>query len=352
MLLFIIWFYQVSCAFESSSGGSHNSQKGDILAEWHAEIKQSLSVNIHGSCKVSSAKANVPSDITVTLNFPSKKEVASYRKRPNSISKGNDRLLYIMNSTRLHSFFFLEKGLRWMFPDDHPGQSRERCYNVTRALGEGKATNTFYTDFYKYPIERVMYLLKGKNAFISDKGTVWFECGHFQGREGCETRWDHVGNNWINDCTKIMKKQDKTFNQMMSSITESSNPSADNIELINACCFNNTAAKSYKRVFIITASIDSNFHHLIADQLGRIARYLPFLRSNPDIMIHVREWETYEPGYRRQDYEIYLVSTSTVYTRDCLVYMRICNASIYTDSTSVCCVQPYVLSSCVFCLVV
>ena len=305
ILVTLIICYQTIYAID---GDTSKKQKPQLFNEWHKDIKKSLSLNIHGKCNVSSSKVNVPSDITVTISFPTKKEVASYRKRPKTISKGNDRLLYIMNSTRLHSFFFLEKGLRWMIPDDHPGQNRGLCYNVTKTVGKGTANNDIYTTFYTHPIERVMYLLKGKNAIVNDIGTVWFECGHFQGIEACETRWGHIGNDWINKCYNVVKQQKKSWSELSATIVKTDNLTPNDTKLINACCFNNTAAKYFKKVFVITASIDSNFHHLISDELGRIARSLPFLRKNPDIIIHVREWETVEPGYRRQDYEIYIVS--------------------------------------------
>ena len=283
-------------------------QRETLIDEWNKEVKNSISLNIHGKCNVSSSKANVPSDITVTLSFPTKKEVSSYRKRPKTISKGNDRLLYIMNSTRLHSFFFIEKGLRWMIPDDHPGQNRGLCYNVTKTVGKGTANNDIYTTFYSYPIERVMYLLKGNKAIISDNGAVWFECGYFQGREGCETRFGSLVSGWVNKCQKEVERQKITWKTVSASIVKTDNLTPDDTKLIHSCCFNNTAAQSYKRVFVIDGAMDFNFHHFIADELGRIARYLTFLRSNPDIMVHIRDHETFYK-HRRRDYEIFTVSS-------------------------------------------
>jgi hypothetical protein len=189
-----------------------------------------------------------------------------------------------------------------MIPDDHPGQNRELCYNVTKTLADGKIANHFYTDFYTYPIERVMYTLKGKDAIISDTGVVWFQCGYFQGKEGCETRFGHHATDWINGCQNVMKQQSKSWKQLLSSIINTS----DHTQLIQACCYNNTAAKAYKKVFVIDGAMDFNYHHFIADELARIARYLPFLRNNPDIMVHIRAHDTFF-NHRRPVHEIYLV---------------------------------------------
>jgi hypothetical protein len=222
-----------------------------------------------------------------------------------------------MNSSSLRNFFFTKKK-RWAVPPDHPGQNRELCYNLTKELADGKITNHFYTDFYTYPIERAMYMLKGKDAIISEIGTVWFQCGYFQGKEGCETRFDQFSSDWINGCQNVMKQQSKSWKQLLSTIIDISNPSTDHTQLIKACCYNNTSAKAFKKVFVIDGAMDYNFHHFIADELARVARYLPFLRSNPDIMVHIRAQDTFFTQ-SKQDYEIYLVCASC---KLCILYLR------------------------------
>lgn len=44
----------------------------------------------------------------------------------------------------------------------------------------------------------------------------------------------------------------------------------------------------YEKVLVINGYFDSNYHHFLIDSLTRISRHLEFLRSNPDIKIHVR----------------------------------------------------------------
>ena len=79
-----------------------------------------------------------------------------------------------MNFTRLHTFFFVDKMLRWMIPNEHPGQNRALYYNATKTFADGKVTNNFYTDYYIHPIERVAYLIKVQHAIISHFGSVLF----------------------------------------------------------------------------------------------------------------------------------------------------------------------------------
>lgn len=52
----------------------------------------------------------------------------------------------------------------------------------------------------------------------------------------------------------------------------------------------------YKRVFIISASWDHNYHHFLSDSLSKLARHIDFLQRNPDIRIHIRSYEQYSPN--------------------------------------------------------
>ena len=60
-----------------------------------------------------------------------------------------------------------------------------------------------------------------------------------------------------------------------------------------------TPVKRHKRVFIITAGWDSNYHHFLLDSLSRLIRHIDFLRANPDIKIHIR---AIEQSFKKQDY--------------------------------------------------
>jgi len=69
------------------------------------------------------------------------------------------------------------------------------------------------------------------------------------------------------------------------------------------------APKHYKRVFLITAMWDYNYHHFIADSLARLSRHLKFLQANPDIYIHLRLVEEYEirsPQFKKDAHDMRL----------------------------------------------
>jgi hypothetical protein len=55
----------------------------------------------------------------------------------------------------------------------------------------------------------------------------------------------------------------------------------------------------YGKVFTIPALWDYNYHHFIVDSLVRLSRNLRYLRSNKDILIHVRSYEEYDPKYSK-----------------------------------------------------
>lgn len=50
--------------------------------------------------------------------------------------------------------------------------------------------------------------------------------------------------------------------------------------------------RQYKRVLVIAAMWDNNYHHFIIDSLSRLVRHLDFLRKNPDVVVHIRGHES------------------------------------------------------------
>ena len=62
-----------------------------------------------------------------------------------------------------------------------------------------------------------------------------------------------------------------------------------------------TPVKRHKRVFVISAGWDSNYHHFLLDSLTRLVRHIDFLRANPDVMIHIR---AVEQSFKKQNYVI------------------------------------------------
>jgi hypothetical protein len=64
---------------------------------------------------------------------------------------------------------------RWMIPDDHPGQNRSLCMNLTRQLGEGKTMSIY--ESYKAIIAKAAYTVHANNAIVYPTGAIELECG-------------------------------------------------------------------------------------------------------------------------------------------------------------------------------
>ena len=64
---------------------------------------------------------------------------------------------------------------------------------------------------------------------------------------------------------------------------------------IKRTCYHKTTVnvKHYKRVFVITAAWDFNFHHFLIDEFSRLSLSYDFLMKpeNRDIKIHIRRAE-------------------------------------------------------------
>jgi hypothetical protein len=173
---------------------------------------------------------------------------------------------------------------RWMIAKDHPGQERKNCVNITQSISQNYLNNLY--DRYRN-IQRTAYLLRGRSALIDHSGAVMFSCGYYQGTEIAELRWEYA-ENWNKKCRGYITSHSIPWDSMMKIITTANDPN-----LLSNCTYKSVPAAHYLRVFVITATLDANFHHLIADELGRLPRYLAYLKRNPDIMVHIRVWEVY-----------------------------------------------------------
>ena len=110
-----------------SQAKDHVSKASDEQGiEWLREIKDSLRKNIQGKCNwTTTTKLSVSDnyDLSVSIHYPSKREVRAYASIPRTITKGNPKLIPVLNCTRLRNWEN-EKGERWMVAADHPGQDR------------------------------------------------------------------------------------------------------------------------------------------------------------------------------------------------------------------------------------
>jgi hypothetical protein len=166
----------------------------------------------------------------------------------------------------------------------------------------------FYDVFKK--VERTSYVMRGEYAYVHPTGAVGMECGYFRGLEGCESRWDQ-GAEWWKRCTGHLRQHRQRWRDLWDKRPDS----AAALKIYTACQDNSELMSFHKispvpsvhdKVFVATALWDFNYHHFLADSVGRIITSIRFLRSHPDIMIHVRSLETYDidpvhkESYRRK----------------------------------------------------
>ena len=173
-----------------------------------------------------------------------------------------------------------------MVPADHPGQQRVMCVNISRTLGYGYAWNNLYEQFRK--IKCPSYLIEGRQGVIDKSGSVMFSCGMYKGQEGGETRYPEALN-WAYNCRDYLKRFDVSWNVFYHQIRNPDYP-----DIIANCSSTKLPAILHRKVFVMTALLDKNFHHLITDSLSRLPRYLDLLRRHPDIMIHFRN-DSFDP---------------------------------------------------------
>ena len=259
---------------------------------WSNEFTESGRRTIHGRCLIKHVASmgditnhlissfydpNHAQTLAVMRQFPTIEEYVNYRnKGPQCISAGNPGILKGLNSSELISWAN-ETEERWMIPVDHPGQQRQMCMNLSRTLGLGYKRTDYY-DSYK-DINSASYLIAGRRGLIDDSGVVIFNCGHYRSKDTNDYGIDEQRCRYIYN-----EVQGLTWEEMLRNIQIPSN-----IDLITNCTRKSTPVKSYKRVFTIAADFDNNFHHLVADTLARLPRYLSFLYENPDILIHVKK---------------------------------------------------------------
>jgi hypothetical protein len=248
---------------------------------WFEDISSSVISNINGKCLWSyESKHNLWSkdiDFFISHEFPSLQELKSFQELTPSLNRGNKNLLRALKNEHVVKWAN-EIGARWMIPDDHPGQDRSLCMNLTHKLGDGQTMSIY--ESYKAIITKAVYTVHAKNAIIYYTGAIELECGSFDVKEGSETRYVNSKGTFL----PLMSENNLTWNQMYSSLDTYSK-----VHLKKTYdSYEERAAIRYKRVFVISIEWDTNYYHFITESALRLIRHLDFLLENPDIMIHIR----------------------------------------------------------------
>lgn len=271
---------------------------------WNREINESLARNIKRECKWQMLNGlSLPQEgddsLYVSTFLPSKAEVYQFQRLPSTLTLANAA----MGETAVKRGFGYdkrasEKGPVWQIPLDHPGQNASNCFDLTMLAAKENVLDMYNS--YK-SIHRTFYISRGRNAVVHPNGAVGFACGHFQAQEACETRWEQT-DAWWTKCNTELSSAGLSWKSLWSA----TNSSEKAMAVIEACTIDQELGRrglnittlfrphKFRRVFVITALWDFNYHHFIADSLARLVRNLRFLLSEPDVYIHVRAFEEYD----------------------------------------------------------
>jgi hypothetical protein len=226
----------------------------------------------------------------------------------------------------------------WAVPDVNPLSNRTNC--LAYATLTNKQPHPLYSDnpiyrrdalgreLVRTRAERLaelndFLLIHKRYAMINEAGAVSSKCGYFLPLEGCETRFKFVGQRWFDACSKGLLKYGIDWTAFITSpsfedyVTNSSHPHDERLtsNVWQSLCISKymmdiiksknkvykwkrfyshyqTGIPFHKRVMVMTAAWDNNYHHFLFDLLTRIVRFLPFLQSNPDVLIHTRAFES------------------------------------------------------------
>ena len=261
-----------------------------LQAQWESQTA-SVSLNNFGKCPwmAISSSANIetePNKFHVVSYRPSEEEKRIYQKLPETLTKSNPQLgVGMTKGVSAAEVWAKSPKNSWQLPPEHPRNNKPNCVRVTKLTGETAVE--MYEELKK---EVDFYVVKAVNALIHESGIIALPCGYFQPLEGCETFFKYVGRKWWNKCHAAFQSAKMKWPTYWNANTE---PSLD--------VFNSTACKDsfkgttkrYSRVFVISAAWDHNYHHFLIDSLSRLVRHVDFLVANPDVRIHIREFDQY-----------------------------------------------------------
>lgn len=279
-------------------------------------IKRDMSDNLKGSCSWMFANSNETStrldgsnNTAITLSYHYEpvdaQEWSEYflarsaETRINShiltgLYEGEDRLTPWLNSKRLH----------FAVPRTHPRNNQKEhciqlCKNAVLAPTKPYIAQTLWWQPY--------YLMRAQDALVSSLGMVALQCGYWQGHESCLNNIRSVGGIWRRHCNNQVPRKkwpslfaprtrDNVLETMKHKKLNFSLPENKNI---HKCFYENryqnpnasellTDPRRVKRIFLMTAAWDYNFHHATFEGALRLFQHIDFLRANPDVYIHMQ----------------------------------------------------------------
>eukprot|EP01031_Cornospumella_fuschlensis_P031036 gene31036-37511_t len=243
-------------------------------------------------------KVNSSSSFEVFVRHPTDHEISFFSalKRPlAAVHSSAERIGQLYNN--INNVTYATESLNfWMFPSTSPSQNRSRCFRLFR---EASIQPISAFDSY-YPIPRGFYLLRAENALVYYDGAVGLSCGRFVGRESCDSRFDHQHKTHP-ACLEWLYHHGLQWNDLFKP-ERRAEQLIKNATLLCACLpgdrtlFNKPFPLNIShvdQVFVITATFDINYFHMLLDSLARLVHHLPFLKQNPEVKIHMYQFQHY-----------------------------------------------------------
>jgi hypothetical protein len=280
------------------------------VSTWDEEIEMSMQRNVKGKCtwKYSdnvnqSLLATSSNEFLVRKLMPPQYELQGLSSLPETFTLADKDIEY---HAKLRGYspekWLAEKELRWEIPKNHPGQNKLKCLEMTYLAGKGKPVS-YYTEF--RDVDRAFYFAYINHGLVHASGAVGAQCGYYMGEECCENRWDYA-NKWHTDCLATFDKLKLPWTALWDTSLSSTNQNA----LYEGCISHTDLGLPYdgkvtitspehiphkvKKLFVMPALWDYNFHHFVADSLGRMSHSIKYLKKHTDVMIHLRSFELYD----------------------------------------------------------
>lgn len=257
------------------------------------EINDSLKSNLRGGCSFSIQQhdsapfASNSGAFDVLAVLPSVAMLDRFQSMPMALSKVNEQFPAIAKIRGFDEKYRDVRKASWSHHPHHPNQNHSLCYAAFHAAAAGPTA--FFPNLSMQI--RAHHVSSIRKAVVYFNGAVGASCGRYLGSDGCGSRFDvhrkchprclAYMQQWHYRWTDLWNISMSLYNKLLAAC-DCSPP--DRRAGSSSSPLNITFAQE---VFLATAYWDTNYHHFNVDGLARIAYFLPYLRANPAIKVHV-----------------------------------------------------------------
>lgn len=183
-------------------------------------------------------------------------------------------------------------------PRSHPRNSqRELCLKLMVESVKHPTGIRAYSGIDSILPDLPYYWMKARNALVNSLGVIALRCGYLQFHESCLNNIRSSGRRWRNSCDKMLSKD--LWHQLpaKASQTKLKRLNFGNNKPVHHCLYEGrdtnvnaslrlTDPTRVKKLLLMTAAWDLNWHHMLFEGLLRLFHHSAFLRDNPDVYIH------------------------------------------------------------------